>query len=722
MTRANVRRQRLGHIALAAPVANIWFVKNTPSVMSLVLDLKLTDLTRVLYYSAYVINQVDIDLMREQLERHTNEVDQLRGEPIATADAALERIAACVAEWGLESRLHEASSIVSGPPTAYLQAISAARVSLERLVNARADDGQNFSEDLQHLLALAPAGAAGQQAVLEVGRLLLAEGVVDSPDGLALAAIEGDPVAAAISRFHHGSRSVADALDEQQRHAQAVVDAFNAWHDDPSEEREDDLADALERLQADFKAVHDELITPAIGGLAEAISRIAPQSFDSTVQQRLSADLAEIRHSLASVEEAVRGWNYRRSEDNPEGRGWNVPAFTALLERLQANSDEIKAVSNLETLTDSVAAITTPEERQEAINSCRHQLQIIRDLIASVDSYLLRAIAERRREAVELIQAMRWLRWDPTQRPRAADLDWLWEGLKLPASDRANEELPDEFYIARSGSAGLHLTTLTTNRYDRLKPFWGEAFDADMGAEPVLEFLKLLDLDLDQERYYTELEMRATSSQIRTKAGKRMRLLETFRRSENRMQDMIMTVLPVLPPELRPMVQLDGGRFATSDLNDLYRRVLSRNHRLKRFASMRAPGLMIRNEKRMLQEAVDSLIDNGRQGKAVKGKRDHALKSLSDLLKGKQGRFRQNLLGKRVDYSGRSVIVVGPELKMDQCGLPKRMALELFKPFVMHRLVLNALAPNIKAAKRMVERLLLRKFGPSWKALSRNAR
>ncbi|CAI8040170.1 DNA-directed RNA polymerase subunit beta', partial [Geodia barretti] len=245
---------------------------------------------------------------------------------------------------------------------------------------------------------------------------------------------------------------------------------------------------------------------------------------------------------------------------------------------------------------------------------------------------------------------------------------------------------------------------LRNEPYDRLKPFWDDAFEADMGAEPVLESLKLLDRGLDQERYYTEQEMRATSSQIRTKAGKRMRLLETFRRSENRMQDMIMTILPVLPPELRPMVQLDGGRFATSDLNDLYRRVLSRNHRLKRFASMRAPGLMIRNEKRMLQEAVDSLIDNGRQGKAVKGKRDHALKSLSDLLKGKQGRFRQNLLGKRVDYSGRSVIVVGPELKMDQCGLPKRMALELFKPFVMHRLVLSALAPNIKAAKRMVER------------------
>ena len=704
VTRANVRRQRLGHIALAAPVANIWFVKNTPSVMSLVLDLKLSDLTRALYYSAYVINQVDIDLMREQLERHTNEVDELRGEPIAAAEAALQRIADCVAGWELEGRVHEASFIITQSPAAYSRALNEARASLARLSDVQAAADQDFTGELERLTALGPAGAKAEQAAREVGRLLLAEGVADSPDNLALAAIEGDPVAAAISRLHHGSRPVVDALDEQQRHAQAMVAAFNAWRDDPSEEREDDLADAAEQLQADISAVHDELIAPALDALAEAIRRIAPQSFDSAVQQRLSDDLAEIRHSLALVEQAVRGWNYRRSEENPEGRGWNVPAFTALLERLQADSDEIKAVSDLESRTDSIAGITTPEERRETINSCRQQLQVIRDLIASVDSYLLRAIAERRREAVDLIQAMRWLRWDPTQRPRAADLDWLWEDLKLPASARDDEELPDEFYIARSGSAGLHLTTLSTNRYDRLKPFWGEAFDADMGAEPVLDFLKLLDLDLDQERYYTKLEMRATSSQIRTKAGKRMRLLETFRRSENRMQDMIMTVLPVLPPELRPMVQLDGGRFATSDLNDLYRRVLSRNHRLKRFASMRAPGLMIRNEKRMLQEAVDSLIDNGRQGKAVKGKRDHALKSLSDLLKGKQGRFRQNLLGKRVDYSGRSVIVVGPELKMDQCGLPKRMALELFKPFVMHRLVLNALAPNIKAAKRMVER------------------
>ena len=182
-------------------------------------------------------------------------------------------------------------------------------------------------------------------------------------------------------------------------------------------------------------------------------------------------------------------------------------------------------------------------------------------------------------------------------------------------------------------------------------------------------------------------------------------MVEAFRKSGNRPEWMIMTMLPVLPPDLRPMVQLDGGRFATSDLNDLYRRVINRNNRLKRLLELGAPEIIIRNEKRMLQEAVDSLIDNGRRGRAVSGSSNHKLKSLSDMLKGKQGRFRQNLLGKRVDYSGRSVIVVGPDLKLHQCGLPKRMALELFKPFVMRKLVERNHAHNIKSAKRIVERV-----------------
>ena len=191
----------------------------------------------------------------------------------------------------------------------------------------------------------------------------------------------------------------------------------------------------------------------------------------------------------------------------------------------------------------------------------------------------------------------------------------------------------------------------------------------------------------------------------RKKAIKRLRLIEAFRRSGTRPEWMILSVLPVIPPDLRPMVQLDGGRFATSDLNDLYRRVINRNNRLKRLLELGAPEIIIRNEKRMLQEACDALIDNGRRGRAIAGTGNHRLKSLSDMLKGKQGRFRQNLLGKRVDYSGRSVIVVGPELKLHQCGLPKKMALELFKPFVMRQLVEKGFAHNIKSAKRIVERV-----------------
>ena len=208
------------------------------------------------------------------------------------------------------------------------------------------------------------------------------------------------------------------------------------------------------------------------------------------------------------------------------------------------------------------------------------------------------------------------------------------------------------------------------------------------------------------------VEVRTSSGQRRKKAIKRLRLIEAFRRSGTRPDWMILSVLPVIPPDLRPMVQLDGGRFATSDLNDLYRRVINRNNRLKRLLELGAPEIIIRNEKRMLQEACDALIDNGRRGRAIAGTGNHRLKSLSDMLKGKQGRFRQNLLGKRVDYSGRSVIVVDPELKLHQCGLPKKMALELFKPFVMRQLVEKGFAHNIKSAKRIVERVRPRSGRP----------
>jgi len=264
------------------------------------------------------------------------------------------------------------------------------------------------------------------------------------------------------------------------------------------------------------------------------------------------------------------------------------------------------------------------------------------------------------------------------------------------------EELRDPAEVLNSPNSTGKIRLLNDSDYKRLNEKFGNVFSAAMGADALLHILNRI--DLEKMRAKLQLEMQSTSGQKRKQATKRLRVVEALRKSGNKPQWMILTALPVLPPDLRPMVQLDGGRFATSDLNDLYRRVINRNNRLKRLLELGAPEIIIRNEKRMLQEAVDSLIDNGRRGRAVSGTGNHKLKSLSDMLKGKQGRFRQNLLGKRVDYSGRSVIVVGPELKLHQCGLPKRMALELFKPFVMHALVDRGLAHNIKSAKRIVER------------------
>jgi len=242
----------------------------------------------------------------------------------------------------------------------------------------------------------------------------------------------------------------------------------------------------------------------------------------------------------------------------------------------------------------------------------------------------------------------------------------------------------------------------TEIRYDELKQRFGQVFEAGIGAEAILQVLK--NVNLDEVRNKLIEEVRSTSGQRRKKASKQLQIVEVFRRSGNKPEWMILTVLPVLPPDLRPMVQLDGGRFATSDLNDLYRRVINRNNRLRHLMEIGAPEVIIRNEKRMLQEAIDSLIDNEKRGRAFATTGSHKLKSLSDMLRGKQGRFRQNLLGKRVDYSGRSVIVVGPELKLSQCGLPRRMALELFKPFIVRRLMEQGLAYSDKSARRLVAR------------------
>ncbi|MDN4527207.1 DNA-directed RNA polymerase subunit beta' [Fictibacillus fluitans] len=279
-------------------------------------------------------------------------------------------------------------------------------------------------------------------------------------------------------------------------------------------------------------------------------------------------------------------------------------------------------------------------------------------------------------------------------------------GLVLDMSPRALEEVIyfASYVVTDTGETPLEKKQLLSEKeYRSYREKYGQGFSAQMGAEAIRRLLE--DIDLVKEVDQLKEELKTAQGQRRTRAIKRLEVLEAFRHSGNEPHWMILDVLPVIPPELRPMVQLDGGRFATSDLNDLYRRVINRNNRLKRLLDLGAPNIIVQNEKRMLQEAVDALIDNGRRGRPVTGPGNRPLKSLSHMLKGKQGRFRQNLLGKRVDYSGRSVIVVGPHLKMYQCGLPKEMALELFKPFVMKELVAKGLAHNIKSAKRKVERV-----------------
>ncbi|NCC14980.1 MAG: DNA-directed RNA polymerase subunit beta' [Clostridia bacterium] len=279
-------------------------------------------------------------------------------------------------------------------------------------------------------------------------------------------------------------------------------------------------------------------------------------------------------------------------------------------------------------------------------------------------------------------------------------------GLILAMSPRALEKILyfASYVVLNPGKTELQYKQLLSEReYREAYDKFGNTFEAAMGAEAVKRLL--MDIDLEKESVELKRDLVNTAGQKRVRIIKKLEVIESFRISGNKPEWMILDVVPVIPPDIRPMVQLDGGRFATSDLNDLYRRVINRNNRLKRLLDLGAPDIIVRNEKRMLQEAVDALIDNGRRGRPVTGPGNRALKSLSDMLKGKQGRFRQNLLGKRVDYSGRSVIVVGPELKIFQCGLPKEMAIELFKPFVMKKLVEDGLAHNIKSAKRMVERL-----------------
>ncbi len=415
----------------------------------------------------------------------------------------------------------------------------------------------------------------------------------------------------------------------------------------------------IARLEGEIQAQLDQAEAARSGQLAEVDSQEQVQL--AGLSERLTAETSEVIGLGATVQTAMEKVQGKAAPETftlawlPAELPLVAAGVTVTREHLDALNDAVQR-----RLSDIEESINREQEGVRSLAAAR------RDLI--------------RREAEQAVEEQRQAVETQKIQMQAALGDSLQE-----LKDLREREL------------------LTESQYRDLADKWGNVFRAGMGAEAIRELVAKIDLDPMVKELRTEIATTA-SKQRKKKAAKRLRVAESFRKSGNRPEWMILTLLPVLPPELRPMVQLDGGRFATSDLNDLYRRVINRNNRLKRLLELGAPDVIVRNEKRMLQEAVDSLIDNGRRGRAVSRSGKRKLKSLSDLLKGKQGRFRRNLLGKRVDYSGRSVIVIGPELKLNQCGLPKKMALELFKPFVMRRLVEYNFAHNIKSAKRLVDR------------------
>ncbi|MBM3127009.1 MAG: DNA-directed RNA polymerase subunit beta' [Chloroflexi bacterium] len=406
-----------------------------------------------------------------------------------------------------------------------------------------------------------------------------------------------------------------------------------------------------------------------------------------TIQSQIAAAQLEFEDAMEKLDQKTHAALAKLEEQLNAATDEVIGAGKAVERKLDETGREVRKAIVFEPTNDVIVA------EGEAI-APKHKRRL-RELLQARIAELERATRARQRDKKLLFQAER------DQKQRALET-----GIAARAAQRDEKILALQVAYEPRIAEVQNLRVkefLNESRYRDLREKWGSVFKAAMGAEAVREVLARIDLDVTARDLRREI--RATrSKQIRKQAIKQLRVIEAFRKARHRPEWMILTVLPVIPPDLRPMVQLDGGRFATSDLNDLYRRVINRNNRLKRLLELGAPEVIVNNEKRMLQEAVDALIDNSQKGKAVSTHGQRKLKSLSDLLKGKQGRFRRNLLGKRVDYSGRSVIVVGPHLKLHQCGLPKAMALELFKPFVMQKLIEHNYAHNIKSAKRLVDR------------------
>jgi DNA-directed RNA polymerase subunit beta' len=592
VTRQKVRRERMGHIDLAAPVSHIWFFKGVPSRIGYILDIAPRELEKVLYFAASIVTAVDREKRQEDL---ADLEDKVAGES--------ERI--------------------------YLDRDEALSALDDRLARRRdyfaAGKERNFDEDDDFW-----------------GR-----GLSNWAEEAGLPSLE-DVRALGGGVFARLAKSI---TSEDPRRVRELVRQTATREDRRLAPREvESVAAAAVQIEAALEPLRNEL-EKSSGSKKGAVTKHLKRVQDGLLTG------AELTEEDAELVASVDKKNLERAREAGNG---------LLADVLAAVDPEADAAAVRELAYDLCLVEGTRKEDLDAVTQWALK---IREMVADIDTRR----EDTREAAVDAVRRLEqtWLLFKEL------------EPKMIVGDEQIFRELKDRF-----GS-----------------PYgFGIYFRGGMGAEAIRDLLR--DLDLDDESLSLRDTIKTSKGQKQQRAIKRLKVVEAFIKSGNKPEWMILEAVPVIPPELRPMVQLDGGRFATSDLNDLYRRVINRNNRLKRLLDLGAPEIIVNNEKRMLQEAVDALFDNGRRGRSVTGPGNRPLKSLSDMLKGKQGRFRQNLLGKRVDYSGRSVIVAGPNLKLHQCGLPKLMALELFKPFIMSRLVERKAVQNIKAAKKMVESMI----------------
>ena len=770
VARAKVRRERMGHIQLAAPVAHIWFSKGTPSRLGLMLNLSPKNLDRVLYFAQYIITRLDenaradaVNMRHSHLDRLVDRIDL----PVVvkmTAERLAERLKAFADDIDpklaqLSDNLTEfandtTSLIIDVAQRDFEDALRELTADMER----RAADLDNLAADIYASDALTEEQADALQPILDG-----LSGFVGTQRHSAAELLDSGLTAE--YRKAAGGLPKIEALKSDFQKVRALLSGLKRRQDAARK-----LQDGVKALRESTKALND-LANKALGIKENLHNAAQTLSGDDGVD----APCRSLVNALRDISELE--WNYKSIADGLQKSAKSLPAKyakskdfgVALTLYKDANSDALKAINGADLEPIYRGMLRELPDFQRLIPRYYEEILSLREALydnpgGARPLALDEGIPDGFKDWKEVGR-----RYDRIESGFADGLKEMVAVLdELGEDDAAKEHFGDEDFEAKRealaeqvqdfGNTSEEIESiealnlgelLTENQHRTLNGFAGGVFDAGMGAEAILELLEQGDMDavhnadgydngsdeideihpgagrlsIRHSRHRRDVsikmchergdfcnsvsclhaEIRATSGQRQKKAFKRLRLIESFRKSGNKPEWMILVAQPVLPPELRPMVQLDGGRFATSDLNDLYRRVINRNNRLKRLTDLQAPEIIVRNEKRMLQESVDALVDNGRRGRAVAGSHNHKLKSLSDLLRGKQGRFRQNLLGKRVDYSGRSVIIVGPELKLHQCGLPRKMALELFKPFVMNRLVLNGYAHNIKSAKRLAE-------------------